>query len=55
MSKKASNPNSQPLPFPPAFKSDAVRHREDDTNFQQEHEEQIAALDNKSGPVKGGR
>jgi hypothetical protein len=52
---KQTNPNSQPVPFPPAFKSDQVRHREDDVNYQQEHEQQIAALDNKSGPAKGGR
>jgi hypothetical protein len=51
----AKNPNTHPLPFPPTFKSDEVRHREDDVNYQQEHEEQIAALDNKSGPAKGGR
>ena len=49
------NPNSRPLPFPAAFKSNEVRTREDDTNSNQEHEQQIAALDNKSGPDKGGR
>jgi hypothetical protein len=54
MSKKESNPNSQNNTRAD-FKPDAVRHRGDDTNYHQEHEEQIAALDNKSGPAKGGR
>lgn len=52
---KQTNANKHTLPYPAAFKSDEVRHREDDTNYLQEHEEQIAALDNKSGPGKGGR
>jgi hypothetical protein len=52
---KQTNPNTQTPPYPADFKSDAVRHREDDTNYHQEHEEQIAALDKKAGEVKGGR
>jgi hypothetical protein len=52
---KQSNPNSQNPPYPANFKSDEVRHREDDMNYHEEHEKQIANLDNKSGPAKGGR
>jgi hypothetical protein len=51
----SKNPNTHTPPYPANFKSDEVRHREDDTNYHQEHEAQIAALDNKSGPDKGGR
>jgi hypothetical protein len=49
------NPNTHTPPYPADFKSDQVRKREDSTSYHEEHEKQIANLDNKSGPEKGGR